>query len=87
MSVRRFNVALDGVDATGRYRIIYKVLAADQDEAIVLARASAALQDIAITDVGGLVDLGPSPFEDTDVRRVAGQTAKMYGVIDADPAS
>ena len=82
MSTRRFNVALDGADASGRYRVIYKILAADEHEAVVLARASAALHDIAVLDVGGTVDLGPSPEEAGDLRRVLGRTAKIYQVSD-----
>jgi len=78
MSARCFNVALDGVDSTGRYRIVYKVVAADEAEAVVLARASAALQDIAVVEMGGIVDLGLNAFEADGQRRVTGQTAKVY---------
>lgn len=75
---KRFDVALDGADETGPYRVVYKVLAADEDEAAILARASAALQDIAVIEVGGIIDLGTSPFESDDVRRVTGKGDKCY---------
>jgi len=74
----RFDVALDGADETGPYRVVYMVLAADENEAVILARASAALQDIAVIGLGGIVDLGTSPFESDDARRVTGKGEKRY---------
>ena len=78
MATRRFDVVLTGCDAAGEYCITFKVLAPDAVEVEILARAAAALQDIAVATVASVDDLGPSPFEADGIRRVAGRTGKTY---------
>lgn len=73
-----FNVALVGRDEKGKFQAVYRVVASSEDEAVVMARASASLQDVAVFDIGGVATAGPPPEDNDEVRRVLGRGERLY---------
>lgn len=65
-----FEAMIMGADASGRFVLSYRVLAANKAQAEVLARASAVVNDIAVLDIGVSPQIGRAPQPPFDLPRV-----------------
>lgn len=73
-----FDVLLTGADDKGRFNAIYRVMSFDEDSAVTLSRASAALADNAVLDASihaRDLDLPDGP---TDFPRVLSHGQREY---------
>ena len=78
MALTFYSVTLNGSDDKGRFQIVVRVGARDEPEAIALARGSAALKGVNLTDEAEAeIDAGAPKILD-DTRRVLGHGEKTY---------
>lgn len=80
MALSIYAVTLSGTDETGRFQMVTRVAALNEQEAVVLARGSAALKgNDGLDDQGAVID-DTAPKVLDDLRRVLGHSDKDYTI-------